>query len=48
LTTPEGRTDANCWVVDLFVGNDEYLERNWSDLPESFKDILLEYGRRTT
>jgi hypothetical protein len=34
LTTPEGRTDANCWVVDIFLGNEEHWERDWLDLPE--------------
>lgn len=44
LTTPDGRTDANCRAVDIFVCIDDDWERDWSDLPESFRDIIQDIG----
>ena len=44
LTTPEGRTDANCWAVDNFVCIDDHWERDLSDLPQSFVDVIADVG----
>lgn len=41
LTTPEGRTDSNCWAVDLFCMSEDW-ERDWGELPEEFIDILAD------
>jgi hypothetical protein len=41
LTTREGRTNSNCWAVDLFCMSDDW-ERDWSELPEEFSDILAD------
>ena len=42
----EGRTNANCWAVDLFFANSEAWERDWAeqDLPEDFHDVLAMMG----
>ncbi len=42
----EGRTNANCWAVDLFVAQSERWERDWAEqgLPEGFHDILAMMG----
>jgi hypothetical protein len=41
-----GRTNANCWAVDLFFGNSEGWERDWADqnLPVDFHDVLALMG----
>ena len=41
-----GRTNANCWAVDLFFANSEGWEKDWAeqDLPEDFHDILAMMG----
>ncbi len=46
----EGRTNANCWAVDLFFAKSEGWERDWADqgLPESFHDVLAMMGRPFT
>ncbi len=38
----KGRTNANCWAVDLFLGIGEGWEKDWADqdLPEGFHDVL--------
>lgn len=38
----EGRTNANCWAVDLFFAQSETWERDWADqeLPEDFHDVF--------
>ena len=43
----EGRTNPNCWVVDLFFCSYEDLwERDWSEqnLPDDFHDLLAMMG----
>ncbi len=42
----EGRTNANCWAVDLFFANGTGWERDWTelDLPEEFDDTLAMMG----
>ena len=42
----EGRTNANCWAVDLFFALSEGWERDWVDagLPEDFHDVLAMMG----
>jgi len=42
----EGRTNANCWAVDLFFANSQGWERDWAEqgLPEDFHDILAMMG----
>jgi hypothetical protein len=42
----EGRTNANCWTVDLFFGLSQGWERDWAeqDLPEDFHDMLSKLG----
>ena len=44
LSSPRGRTDANCWAVDLFFSIDEHWERHWNHLPESFAEVLDDLG----
>lgn len=42
----EGRTNANCWAVDLFFAVSNGWERDWTDqdLPEDFHDMLVKMG----
>src|ERR1700674_3145625 len=42
----EGRTNANCWATDLFIGLCESWERDWGDLdlPEELHDMLAKMG----
>ncbi|HEV2135726.1 MAG TPA: hypothetical protein VGR47_15930 [Terracidiphilus sp.] len=42
----EGRTNANCWTVDLFFCSDDWEEHHWTeqDLPEGFHDLLAMMG----
>jgi hypothetical protein len=42
----EGRTNANCWAVDLFFANSDGWEKDWAEreLPEDFHDILAMMG----
>lgn len=43
LSSPTGRTSANCWTTDLFFMNDEHWsERQWEHLPEPLQDILAD------
>ncbi len=41
-----GRTNANCWAVDLFFGVCQHWERDWGDhdLPEKMHDVLAKMG----
>jgi hypothetical protein len=43
----DGRTNANCWAVDLFFALSEGWERDWVDqnLPEEFHDVLSLMGQ---
>ncbi len=42
----EGRTNANCWAVDLFFGLTQGWEHDWADqgLPENFHDVFSMMG----
>jgi len=42
-----GRTNANCWAVDLFFCASEGWERDWTDqdLPDDFHDLLSLMGQ---
>jgi hypothetical protein len=41
-----GRTNANCWAVDLFFCRSEGWERDWTEqeLPDDFHDVLVKMG----
>jgi hypothetical protein len=41
-----GRTNANCWTVDLFFGLSQAWESDWTDqdLPGDFHDVLSKMG----
>jgi len=41
-----GRTNANCWAVDMFFDLAEGWERNWTqqNLPDEFHDVLALMG----
>jgi len=42
----DGRTNANCWAVDLFFMSCDGWERDWTEqnLPEDFHDVLSLMG----
>lgn len=42
----EGRTNANCWAVDLFFAHSQGWERDWAEqgLPDDFHDVLARMG----
>jgi hypothetical protein len=42
----EGRTNANCWAVDLFFAHSQGWERDWAEqhLPDDFHDVLATMG----
>ena len=44
LTTPRGRTDANCCVVDAFFSAEEQWERDWEAMPTPLRDLLGDMG----
>jgi len=41
-----GRTNANCWAVDMFFCNAEGWERDWADqnFPDDFHDVFALMG----
>jgi hypothetical protein len=41
-----GRTNANCWAVDLFFSESKRWERDWTEanLPDDFHDLLAMMG----
>lgn len=41
-----GRTNANCWAVDLFFCRSEGWERDWTEqaMPDDFHDVLATMG----
>ena len=43
----QGRTNANCWAVDLFFCSSEGWERDWTEqnLPDDFHDVLALMGQ---
>ena len=45
--TAKGRTNANCWAVDLFFCTSEGWERDWTEqnLPDDFHDVLSLMGQ---
>ena len=40
LSSPEGRTNANCWAADLFFAIGDGWEIEGWDVPDAFGDIL--------
>ena len=42
----DGRTNANCWAVDVFFALSQGWERDWGarQLPEDFHDVLAMMG----
>ena len=42
----DGRTNANCWAVDMFFAESEGWERDWTDqeLPDDFHEVLAMMG----
>jgi hypothetical protein len=42
----KGRTNANCWAVDLFFCESEGWERDWTEqnLPDDFHEVLAPMG----
>jgi hypothetical protein len=42
----EGRTNANCWAVDLFIGVSKGWEKDWAGqgLPEDFHELFVKMG----
>ena len=42
----KGRTNANCWAVDLFFCTSDGWERDWTEqnLPDDFHDVLSMMG----
>jgi hypothetical protein len=44
--TDQGRTNANCWAVDLFFSLCQGWEKGWAEqgLPEGFHDVLAHMG----
>lgn len=45
--TDNGRTNANCWAVDLFFCTSDGWERDWTEqnLPDDFHDVLSLMGQ---
>ena len=43
----QGRTNANCWAVDMFFCLSEGWEQDWTDqhLPDDFHDVLALMGQ---
>jgi hypothetical protein len=43
----QGRTNANCWAVDMFFCLSEGWERDWTEqhLPDDFHDVLALMGQ---
>jgi hypothetical protein len=43
----KGRTNANCWAVDLFFCSSEGWARDWTeqDLPDGFQDVFSLMGQ---
>jgi len=41
-----GRTNANCWAVDMFFGSSEEWEQDWAEqnLPDDYHDVLAMMG----
>jgi len=45
LTTPAGRTNANCWATDMFFCLGEgWGDVDWDHIPDELGDILGEMG----
>jgi len=45
LSSPAGRTHANCSAVDLFFAfDDAWPSDAWEHLPEAFADVLADIG----
>ncbi len=44
LTSPAGRTHANCVATDSFFMHNDRWERDWEHLPEPYQDLLSLLG----
>jgi hypothetical protein len=44
LTSPSGRTHANCVAADSFFMKNDRWDRDWQHLPEPFQDLLGDLG----
>ncbi len=44
LSSPEGRTDANCAVTDFFFSEMERWKSDLHHLPESFQELIANTG----
>jgi hypothetical protein len=44
LSSPEGRTNANCWAVDLFFAIRDEWERDLEHLPSGYQELLSNMG----
>jgi hypothetical protein len=44
LSSPAGRTHANCVAADSFFMDTERWERTWGHLPEPYQDLLGDLG----
>lgn len=44
LTTPEGRTTNNCYIVDMSVVMTEWGDIELPVLPDDFTDIIFDMG----
>ena len=44
LTTPEGRTSNNCYIVDLSIVFPEWGDIELPDLPDEFYDVIGDMG----
>jgi hypothetical protein len=44
LTTPEGRTSNNCYIVDMSIVFPEWGDIQLPELPDDFSDIIFDMG----
>jgi hypothetical protein len=44
LNSAEGRTDANCKAVDLFMCCDDEWDADWRELPEEYRKLVFDMG----
>ncbi|MDQ3706535.1 MAG: hypothetical protein M3437_15220 [Chloroflexota bacterium] len=44
LTTPEGRTTANCYLVNMSIVFPEWGDIDLPDLPDEFYDVIADMG----
>lgn len=44
LTTPQGRTEGNCWVVNMYIALADWDESGFPDLPDDMGSIIADMG----